>query len=102
MSAYDAALMLAPSLRPGTCVVCGDTHVTSHHVVPRSRGGHDGPQLHLCGHGTTGCHGRAEGRVLHFRWEAATQRWQYLTCAQPTKYADALAQDGWCYTREPR
>lgn len=102
MSAYDAALMSAPSQQPGFCVVCGDTRVTSHHVVPRSRGGHDGPQLHLCGHGTTGCHGRAEDKMLHFRFEVATQRWQYILTGYPVKYATALDMDGWCYTVSPR
>ena len=102
MSTYDAALMLAPSMRPGYCVVCGQQNPTSHHVVPRARGGHDGPQLHLCGHGTAGCHGLAEDKRLHFRFEVATQRWQYLETAQPTKYADALDRDGWCYTVSPR
>lgn len=92
MNLYDQTLMSAPSRQPGYCVVCGKPYPTSHHVVPRSRGGHNGPQLHLCGHGTSGCHGLAEDKKLHFRYAT---RWLYLKTPHPTKYADALDMDGW-------
>lgn len=85
-------LMGAPSMRPGHCVVCGRPHPTGHHVVKRSQGGHEGPQLDLCGHGTAGCHGEAEHQRLHFRFEGT---WLYLRTKEPVKYAAALAMDGW-------
>lgn len=92
MNLLLAALMDKPSYRPGWCVVCGAQHPTGHHVVPRSQGGHDGPQLDLCGHGTAGCHGRAEEKRLHFRWAG---RWEYLETTWPVKYEVALVLDGW-------
>lgn len=92
MNLYDEELMSAPSLQPGWCVVCGRSNPTSHHVVPRSRGGHKGPQLHLCGHGTAGHHGLAEDKRLHFRYN---DRWHYLETRKPTKYQDALDLNGW-------
>lgn len=91
MNLYFAALMDAPSLLPGRCAVCGDARVTKHHAVPRSQGGTNGPQLHLCGSGTTGCHGKAEDKRLHFRYEGA---WQYLETL-PMKYEKALEAQGW-------
>ena len=93
MTTYDSALMAAPSYQPGYCVVCGATPVTSHHVVPRARGGHQGPQLHLCGHGTVLCHGDAEDKRLHFR--DRSDAWEYLRTAVPTKYHVAIEMDGW-------
>jgi len=84
--------MSCPSLRPGFCVVCGRPYPTGHHVVRRSRGGHDGPVLDLCGHGTAGCHGAAEQLRLHFRHSG---RWEYLRTARPTRYIDALELAGW-------
>lgn len=96
MNLYDAALMEAPSLQPGHCVVCRRPYPTSHHVVLRSRGGHSGPQLHLCGHGTAGCHGRAHERRLHFRYEDG---WQYLRTEQSMKYTQALDSNDWVEIR---
>lgn len=87
-----SALMDAPSLTPGWCVLCGKQPVTGHHVVPRAQGGHDGPVLDLCGHGTIGDHGAAEDRRLHFRYRAG---WQYLRTDVPTKYTTASLMDGW-------
>lgn len=92
MSLQDQELMRAPSCAPGFCVICGRSQHTSHHVVPRSRGGHKGPVVHLCGHGTAGHHGMAEDKKLHFRY---TDRWFYLITKQATKYQDALELEGW-------
>lgn len=92
MNLYDQALMQAPSLTPGYCIVCGDPHTTRHHPVKRSQGGINGPVLELCGHGTMGCHGQAEQRRLHFRYAS---EWQYVETQHPTKYATALELDGW-------
>ena len=92
MNLYDAALMHAPSMTPGYCVVCGATDTTMHHVVPRSRGGKNGPVLELCGSGTTGCHGKAEDKRLHLRYEG---RWEALETRTATKYATALEMQGW-------
>lgn len=75
MSTLDRELMRAPSLTPGRCVVCDKgahnvwPQLNAHHVVPRSRGGTDGPILHLCGSGTQGCHGMAEQHRLRFKYE---------------------------------
>ena len=92
MNLYEAALMDAPSFTPGWCVVCGGTNPTSHHVVKRSQGGTKGPVLHLCGDGTRGCHGLAEQRRLHFRYDYG---WQCVATDVPTKYTAALEVDGW-------
>lgn len=92
MNLLHRDLMDAPSLTPCYCVVCGLPTVTRHHVVPRSQGGHAGPVLSLCGHGTAGCHGRAEDKRLHFRYDG---RWWWLATQYPVKYQDALELDGW-------
>lgn len=93
MNEYDKALMLAPSLTPGWCVVCGVPYPTRHHVVRRSRGGHLGPVIDLCGHGTSGCHGNAERLCLHFRYDEGL--WSWLRTPRPVRYADALEAGGW-------
>lgn len=92
MNELSRALMSCPSCRPGFCIVCGNPYPTGHHVVRRSRLGHEGPILDLCGHGTAGCHGEAESLKLHFRFEG---EWLYLRTKRPTRYADALDTRGW-------
>jgi hypothetical protein len=92
MNAYLAALMDKPSLLPGYCVLDGTPYPTEHHVVPRSQGGHKGPRIHLCGHGTAGHHGEAEDKRLHFRFRDG---WEYLRTEVPTKYEAALTLEGW-------
>lgn len=45
----------------GVCEICGSARATNwHHRKNRSQGGKDtiANALHLCGSGTTGCHGR--------------------------------------------
>ena len=55
MNATDTALMSAPSHIAAWCGICGSTrHIEHHHIVPRSRGGHDGPTVTLC----RDCHAR--------------------------------------------
>lgn len=53
------------ALLGGPCLICPNTSETLHHVVPKSVGGDDVPEnlIPLCGSGTTGCHGRVEGRT---------------------------------------
>ena len=99
MDLLSAALMQAPSLRPGYCVVCGRPYPTGHHVVRRSRCGHDGPVIDLCGSGCTGCHGDAEALCLHFRYVGG---WECLRTSLALKYAQALELPGWrrCASRE--
>ena len=90
MNLLQLRLMDKPSLTPGRCVVCGAIGTTKHHVVPRSQGGTDGPVLELCGDGARGCHGKAEGRRLHFDWRDG---WCYFEGAM--RYMDALDSEGW-------
>ena len=93
MSLRDARLMEAPSLTPNHCAWCGATFPLSlHHVVPRGRGGHFGPLLTLCGSGTTGCHGRAEDKRLHFDHHGGG--WWGIETPQATK-TDNLPAQGW-------
>jgi hypothetical protein len=91
---YLRSLMQAPSVpNDGRCAVCGQTPVTVHHIVPRGQGGLDGPTVALDGHGTAGCHGRAEDKRLHFKHDG--ERWYYLNTANPTKYETALQSCEW-------
>ena len=54
------------------CVVCGAYATNEHHVVPKGMGmvplnvERMIPRLKLCGSGTTGCHGLAHAKLLHF------------------------------------
>ncbi len=95
MNAYLAVLMDKPSVlgvHPAACAVCGISGTTEHHIVPRSQGGADGPTVRLCGHGTSGCHGAAEDKRLHFRFR---EGWEYLRTVAPVKYERALELHGW-------
>lgn len=85
----------------GYCRVCGHTGDTElHHIVPRSRGGHDGPVVELCGFGNNLrdadgrllCHGLAHAHRLHFKVECG-ELWFLLT---PTPEKDVSGYDGWC------
>lgn len=94
-------LMDAPTLRSSRCVVCGAPAHDQHHIVWRSWGelyDEDGnprpkPTVSLCGFGnTSGCHGLAHQRMLHFRYYGALE---CLITDQPTNYLDALEMGGW-------
>lgn len=107
--------MEGPSIETPRCAVCGAPWpLNRHHIVRRGAGKlfRDGrevpkPTVMLCGSGNgSGCHGLAHANRLHFRWVRAEQRfnrpappgsghWEYLLLPEPTKYADALAMDGW-------
>ena len=102
------ALMDAPSVHADVynpvCVVCGSAfpHLESHHVVPRSQGGTNGPTMDLCSaggnilrdiNGRITCHGAAHHRLLHFKYEDDT--WWYLITEEPMKFEKALELDGW-------
>ena len=57
------------------CEICGSSRATNwHHRKNRSQGGNDGlaNAMHLCGSGTTGCHG----------WV--------------TEHPEQAAENGWC------
>lgn len=91
MNLYTSALLDHPSLLPGWCIACGKPYPERHHAVPRSQGGADGPELHLCGSGTTGCHGEAHQHRLHFRYRDG---WEFLR-TEPMRYEHALSTKGW-------
>lgn len=118
-------LMFVPSVKTqGRCAVCGRAGRTeAHHMVKRSAGelfDRNGrklpkPTIDLCGFGNnlsdadgiTYCHGLAHAGMLHFRAldtygakdecgpKCYGSRLEYLVTDQPTKYQDALEQDGW-------
>lgn len=93
MASMYLVLMDKPSIDTGhRCAVCGRYATNTHHIVPRSLGGVSGPTVRLCGSGTTGCHGMAETKRLHFRYEDG---WEYLYTASPTSYFTALGMGGW-------
>ena len=92
MNEYHRRMMNRPDHTPPWCSWCGAQSVTFHHIVPRSQGGKDGPRITLCGHGTAGCHGKAEDKRLHLKWDDG---WWGLETAQPTKYDTALELEGW-------
>ena len=73
--------------------------LNQHHVVWRSWGEYydngvkqEKPTITLCGNGnTSGCHGLAHSRRVHFRWNDG---WQYLR-TDTTDYVEALEEEGW-------
>ena len=93
MNELDKALMNAPSIDSMWCPFCGRIATQKHHIVPRSRGGKDGPTVNVCGLGNaSGCHGKLHQHRLHLRY---TEEWEFLETEEPTKYQDALEMDGW-------
>lgn len=110
LNEHEKRLMRGCSVKydPPRCAVCGRTSpVEEHHVVKRSQGGKDGPTVMLCGFGNNlkdadgrfYCHGRAEHRMLHFRWVDGEYFgdgwWEYLVTKVPMKYDLALMLGGW-------
>lgn len=124
-NAYFIALMGKPDILNcyGRCVICGAPATNKHHIVPRSAGklfdarGREitKPLALLCGNGnTSGCHGLAHQKRLHFRYVERQMEqtfrhekpralygattgghWEYLVTDTPTKYENALELDGW-------
>lgn len=92
MNLLLAALLDKPSVLPGHCAICGAHNPNKHHVIVGERRNPRVPLIHLCGSGTTGCHGEAHKRTLHFRY---MQHWEYLLTTGPVKYEHALDMDGW-------
>ena len=93
MNELDKALMNAPSIESMWCPFCGRIATQKHHIVPRSRGGKDGPTVNVCGLGNaSGCHGKLHQHRLHLRY---TDEWEFFETSEPTKYQDALEMDGW-------
>jgi len=92
MNLYHRAMMSAPPHRADYCLLCGDSNIQRHHVVPRSQGGILGPTVPLCGLGNTGgCHGMAHSHRLHFRY---IDRWECCV-TEPMKYERALDEGEW-------
>ena len=85
-------LLDRPDLLPPYCVVCGKPANNAHHVIVGMRKSLRVPRLRLCGSGTTGCHGLAHERRLHFRFRDG---WEWLATDEPTKYQAAIEMDGW-------
>ena len=89
-------LMEGPSIETPRCAVCGAPWpLNRHHIVRRGAGKlfRDGrevpkPTVMLCGSG------RAEQRCNRPA-PPGSGHWEYLLLPEPTKYADALAMDGW-------
>lgn len=91
---YDENNMRGPSIETELCPFCGRPASNRHHIVPRSRGGHKGPTVTVCGMGnTSGCHRLLHDHRLHLRWSGET--WEYLVTAEPTKYEKAFEKEGW-------
>ena len=89
MNLLEADLMQRPSLILAYCPVCGSGASAPHHVVLRSHGGHEGPQMSLC----CECHDKVHRRgSLHFRWRDG---WECLEVQ--ARYIDALDMDGWTH-----
>jgi hypothetical protein len=95
-------LMELPSVELPFCAVCGATWpLNRHHFVWRSWGElvREGkaipkPTITLCGSGnTSGCHGLAHSRQLHFRNNGG--RLEMLMTLEPTRYHVALDMPGW-------
>ena len=117
LNELDKLNMRGPSISfdPPRCAVCGRTWpVEKHHIVKRSAGEWvrngremEKPTVMLCGSGNNlkdangryFCHGRAEHRMLHFRWIPseyfAEGHWEYLVTKVPMKYQLALNLGGW-------
>lgn len=81
MSLQDQEKMSWPSRTPGFCIVCGRSYhwagVHYHHVVPRSRGGHEGPCVQLC----SACHGDVHASALHLTYNEAHGAYYYRSCS---------------------
>ncbi len=98
MDEHRRHLMSCPSVpKLPYCPVCGKAGpTTEHHLVPRADGGHDGPTIFLCGHGTAGCHGKAEDKRLHFNYyseHSCLSAWYWVETPSPTKGGDIVWSD---------
>ncbi len=94
MNRYDESLMDKPSVETRMCCICGIRRAGNrHHVVPRSRGGQDGPTVTVCGSGNaSGCHGLLHAHRAHLRYAGG---WEVLVTGEPVKYDKALEMEGW-------
>lgn len=99
MNQYDMRLMGQPSIETRMCCICGMRPAQNrHHVVPRSRGGRNGPTVTVCGLGNAnGCHGLLHSHRAHLRYDCG---WEVLVTDEPVKYDKALEVDGWRPIRE--
>jgi len=70
------------------CCVCGKPGTTFHHVPSKSLAGGDHDSgVRLCGSGTTGCHGRAEGKQITFSFDRV---WMFVV--HDREYAKKLTR----------
>jgi hypothetical protein len=83
----------------GLCEVCGRAEGTNmHHRKGRSQGGPWTPEniLHLCGSGTTGCHGAITVNPAL----AKSRGWSLLSTQVPAEMPAVLAGRGWVFLLE--
>lgn len=94
MNEHDRWLMDKPSIETRICAICGMRQSSNrHHVVPKSRGGADGPTITVCGMGNcNGCHGLLHAHKAHLRYDCG---WEVLVTDEPMKYDKALETEGW-------
>ena len=80
----------------GVCEVCSRARGTNwHHRQNQGQGGTWCPSngLHVCGSGTTGCH----GRITTHPAAAREQGWAVPSWADPATTPVWLARQGWAY-----
>ncbi len=90
----DKRLMRGPSIESEWCPFCGRPSTNRHHIVPRSRGGKDGPTVTVCGLGNaSGCHGLLHQHRIHLDYDGGS--WFWLLTDEPCKDEKADLMSGW-------
>lgn len=93
MNERDRRLMQGPSIDWPFCPFCGRRATNRHHIVPRSRGGKDGPTVTVCGMGNaSGCHGKLHAHRLHMDFHDGV--WWWIE-TEPMKDERADMLEGW-------
>lgn len=82
----------------GLCELCLKPGTNMHHRLNRSQGGRWTPEniLHLCGSGTTGCHGAVTVNVAL----AQSRGWSVRSTQDPAEEPVFLAGRGWVFLLE--
>lgn len=94
MNQRDMRLMNAPSWETILCPFCGRRFQSRHHIVYRSRGGHNGPTITVCGtDNSSGCHGLLHQHKLHLDYISGC--WQFLRTEFAMKDEQADELKGW-------